>query len=171
MERETVCLWQINTTATGGFQQAEQTKLVTGIVEIQYNNHAVVEDELHPRSKLVVVVVTPTEASFSKATGLLCWNMNIDISTRTILCIFTIFRIIRDKPNYLDYYLSPGRKYLSMSSYNDTVAFLFGHKSKCLQHSHCWMTLNDLWMLHYENDTLEWKPIHNNSKARNYLQP
>ena len=60
------------------------------------------------------------------------------------------------------------RQYHSMSSYNETVAFLFGGKHQRFQCSNCSRALNDLWMLHYEDETLQWKKIHNNSKTRNY---
>ena len=60
------------------------------------------------------------------------------------------------------------RQYHSMSSYNETVAFLFGGRLKSPQCSNCWMAVNDLWTLHYEHETLEWILIHSNTKTRNY---
>ena len=59
------------------------------------------------------------------------------------------------------------RQYHSMSSYNETAAFLFGGKSVRPQCSNCSLVLKDLWMLLNENETLEWMVIHNNSKTRN----
>ena len=60
------------------------------------------------------------------------------------------------------------RRYHSMSSYTETVAFLFGGGFKCSECSNCLTALNDLWMLQSKDKTLEWIPIHNNSKTRNY---
>ena len=60
------------------------------------------------------------------------------------------------------------RRCHSMSSYTETVAFLFGggfKRSECFK---CFTPLNDLWMLQSEDKSLEWIPIHNNSKTRNY---
>ena len=59
-------------------------------------------------------------------------------------------------------------RYHALSSYNETVAFLFGGGYKYSQCLKCWLTLNDLWMLYSKDDTLEWIPIHNNSITRHY---
>ena len=60
------------------------------------------------------------------------------------------------------------RGYHSLSSYNRTTAILFGGRYKHPRCHNCWEVLNDLWMLKYDDETLEWIRIHNNSLTRHY---
>jgi hypothetical protein len=59
------------------------------------------------------------------------------------------------------------RKFYTMSSFNETTAYLFGGGNGS-RRSKCYTALNDLWTLHYKDNILEWILIQDNTKTRNY---
>ena len=95
-------------------------------------------------NQFVVAVAITTEASFSATTDLL--SLDINISNRALTDLH-IYWISNNTWQTQTTRLAPQpRRYHSISSCTETVAFLFGGGFKRSECSNCLTALNDLWM-------------------------